>query len=152
RDNYKVRSVTLAPKPPAGGAGGLAPGGVATIGQAPAGTIEIPKDCTAVIVAGPKNGYPAPVVTALKTFVEGGGRVLFLIDTPISIGRDQAQDSPELVAQLTTWGVTPQKNLVLDLSGRGSILGLGPEIALVGSYESHLIVRDLKNVGTAFPL
>jgi ABC-type uncharacterized transport system involved in gliding motility auxiliary subunit len=145
RDNFKVRTVPLTPK--------LAAGAPATIGQAAQGTIEIPKDCSAVIAAGPKMPYPAAVVNAIKTFVDAGGKIMFLLDSPVKIGRDEpSADSPELLAMLAEWGVTVNKDLVLDLSGRGSFLGLGPEVVLVGSYESHVIVRELKGVATAYPL
>jgi ABC-type uncharacterized transport system involved in gliding motility auxiliary subunit len=145
RDNFKIRTVPLTPK--------VAPGGAATIGQAAQGSIEIPKDCSAVIVAGPKMPYPAAVVNAFKTFVDAGGHVMFLLDSPVKLGREEpAADSPELMAMFGEWGVTLNKDLVLDLSGRGSFLGLGPEVVLVGSYDSHVIVRELKGVATAYPL
>lgn len=146
RDNYKVRTVPLTPK--------AAPGApAATIGQAAQGTVEIPKDCSAVIVAGPKMAYPAAVANAFKTFIDGGGHVLFLLDSPLKIGRDEAPaDSPDLMAVFGEWGVTLNKDLVLDISGRGSFLGLGPEVALATNYESHIIVRDMKNVATAYPV
>ena len=44
------------------------------------------------------------------------------------------------------------KDLALDTSGIGQIFGLGPEVPLVTSYDSQPIVRDLKEVATAFPL
>src|SRR5262249_463932 len=43
-------------------------------------------------------------------------------------------------------------DLALDTSGIGQVFGLGPEVPLVASYESHAIVRDLKDVATAYPL
>ena len=48
--------------------------------------------------------------------------------------------------------MTINKDLALDTSGIGQIFGLGPEVPLVTSYESQPIVRDLKDVATAFPL
>jgi ABC-type uncharacterized transport system involved in gliding motility auxiliary subunit len=148
RDNYKTRSISLAPQ--------TAPGAEkagAAIGQAAAGAIAVPKDCTVLVVAGPKLAYPAPVVDALKSYVENGGHALFLLDTPLNLGRERAtEDSPELLAVLAGWGVTLNKDLALDLSGTGALFGLGPEVALLGTYESHAIVRDLKGAATAFPM
>ena len=40
----------------------------------------------------------------------------------------------------------------LDTSGIGQIFGLSEVIPLVTSYESHAIVRDLKEVATCFPI
>ena len=53
---------------------------------------------------------------------------------------------------LASWGVTPNKDLALDTSGIGQIFGLGPEVPLVSSYDSHPIVDQMKDVATAFPL
>ena len=48
--------------------------------------------------------------------------------------------------------MTLNKDLALDTSGVGQCSGLGPEVPLVTSYESHPIVRDMKEIATAFPL
>jgi ABC-type uncharacterized transport system involved in gliding motility auxiliary subunit len=48
--------------------------------------------------------------------------------------------------------VTPQANLALDTSGIGQIFGMGPEVPLISSYDTHPIVREMKDVATAFPL
>ena len=53
---------------------------------------------------------------------------------------------------LEGWGVTPEKDLVLDTSGVGQLFGLGPEFPLVTAYESHAIVRDMKDTPTGFPI
>jgi ABC-type uncharacterized transport system involved in gliding motility auxiliary subunit len=44
------------------------------------------------------------------------------------------------------------KDLVLDTSGVGQLFGLGPEFPLVTGYESHAIVREMKDTPTGFPL
>src|SRR5204863_1215586 len=41
---------------------------------------EIPADCTVVVVAGPTGDYQQPQVDALRRYVEGGGRALFMLD------------------------------------------------------------------------
>src|SRR6185437_1659241 len=81
-----------------------------------------------------------------------GGRALFLIDPPLKLGREDYSGSPALSAVIQTWGVTLNKDLALDTSGIGQIFGLGPEVPLVTTYESQPIVKDLKEVATAFPL
>lgn len=53
---------------------------------------------------------------------------------------------------LAGWGVTPVNDLALDTSGIGQIFGLGPEVPLVSSYDSHPIVDQMKDVASAFPL
>jgi len=40
----------------------------------------------------------------------------------------------------------------IDTSGIGQVFGLGPEVPLVASYESHPIVNQMKDAATAFPI
>jgi ABC-type uncharacterized transport system involved in gliding motility auxiliary subunit len=147
RDNYMTR--TLTPK-------GTAPeeGKSLSVGQAPASAaFEVPKDCTVLVVGGPQTDYPAPVVTAIKTYVEGGGRALIMLDEPLKIGRgESASENPELVKQLDSWGVVMNKDLALDLSGLGQLFGLGPEMPLIAQYPQHVITQPLTRLPTVFPL
>jgi ABC-type uncharacterized transport system involved in gliding motility auxiliary subunit len=147
RDNYKIRTESLRPA----AAGENKP---LAIGQAPAtASIEVPKSCTVLVIAGPKSDYPVPVVNALKTFVEAGGRALVLLDTPLRLGESDApSENQDLVELLADWGVTADKDLVLDLSGIGQVLRLGPEVPFIVGYESHSITQPLAGVPTAFPL
>src|ERR1700675_1049357 len=68
------------------------------------------------------------------------------------MGKEEMQDNPGLDKMLESWGVTMDKDLALDTSGVGQIFGLSEVVPLVTSYESHPIVRDLKETATAFPL
>ena len=56
----------------------------------------MPKDCTVLLVGGPRFDYVPPIVTAIKTYVEGGGRVLFMLDAPVTAGK-------EPVARMRLW-------------------------------------------------
>jgi ABC-type uncharacterized transport system involved in gliding motility auxiliary subunit len=147
RDNYKTRALT--PK-------GAAPeaGKSVSIGQVPAGAgVEIPKDCTVLVAAGPKTDYSPAMVAALKANIEGGGRALFMFDNTLRIGRSEPPaENAELLKLLADWGVTVNKDLVLDLSGMGSIFGLGPEVPLILQYDSHAITQPLTRMPTAYPL
>ena len=147
RDNYKSKSITLKP------AAAEAPKQVA-IGQTPTpGAVEVPKDCLALVIGGPQTDYPKPVVEAIQKYVEGGGHAMFMLDNTLRLGREQAaSENPELIGMLAGWGVTVNKDLVLDLSGIGGMFGAGPEIPVVIQYESHAIVRPLQRVPTAFPV
>ena len=55
-------------------------------------------------------------------------------------------------ACLSSWGVTLEKDLILDLNPLGQIAGLGPQVALVTSYGSQPIVDQLRGTATGFPL
>jgi len=128
KNNYKTRDVSLLEKP------------------------EVPGDCTILVVAGPRYDYPEPQVAAIKKYVENGGRALFLLDPPLKMGKEEVSENQALTKMLADWGVTLEKNLVLDTSGIGQLFGLGPEVPLVANYEYHTIVREMKGTATAFPI
>ena len=128
KSNYKVRAISLLEKP------------------------EIPKDCSVVVVGGPRKDYPETLASTLKIYVETGGRALFLTDPPLQGLRDDISANPELWKVLNTWGVKSSDDVVLDTSGAGRMFRMGPEIPLVASYEAHPIVRDLKETACAMPL
>ena len=112
---------------------------------------EVPADCTVLVVGGPKSDYQQVEVDAIKKYVEDGGRAMFLLDPPLKIGRPTAENEA-LDNVLQSWGVTVDKNLLLDLSPVGQLLGMGPTVALVSTYDPHPIVNDLKGTATGFPL
>ena len=128
RDNYTAQSITLLDK------------------------TDVPKDCNVAVVAGPQADYTANEVTALKNYVQGGGRTFFLLDPPLDFGREHISENAPLVGLLAGWGVTEDKDLVLEQNPMGQLFGYGPEIPLVNSYESHPIVSEMKDRFTGFPI
>jgi ABC-type uncharacterized transport system involved in gliding motility auxiliary subunit len=128
KDDYETKAVDLLQKP------------------------EVPSDCTTLVVAGPTRNYVQPAVDALKKYVEGGGRAFFMLDPPLKMGRSDIADNDALTSLLQSWGVTVDKDLILDLSPVGQIFGLGPQVALVSSYSSQPIVSEIKRTATGFPL
>src|SRR5579872_144001 len=144
-NNYKTRTISLL-----AGAAQAQPAGKTTlnVGSAPetGAKPEVPKDCTVLVVGGPRFAYTQPEVDAIKTYVENGGKALIMLDPPIKLGKDDTQENVPLDAVLESWGVTVDKDLALDTSGIGRVFGLGPEVALVGSYESHAIVTPMKDI------
>ncbi len=106
-----------------------------------------------MVAGGPQTDYPPAVVNALKSYVEGGGRAMFMLDLTLKLGRGTpAAENPDLMKVLADWGVTVNKDLSLDLSGIGQLFGLGPEVPLIAEYQSHAITQPLGHVPTAFPL
>ncbi len=112
---------------------------------------EVPADCTVAVVAGPKNDYQQPQVDAIKKYVEQGGRAMFLLDPPLKIGKPTA-DNDALMNVLQGWGVSVDKDLLLDENPVGQLMGVGPQVALVTNYDSHPIVNEMKGTATGFPL
>lgn len=128
KDEYESKSIDLLQKP------------------------EVPADCTVLVVGGPTKDYLEPEINAIKTYVENGGRALFMLDPPFKLGRSEITDNDGLTNLLQSWGVTVSKNLILEFNPIGQLLGVGPQVALVQRYESHPIVTDLKGTATGFPL
>jgi gliding motility-associatede transport system auxiliary component len=113
---------------------------------------EVPADCTVIVVGGPTRDYQQPQVDAIKKYVENGGRAFVMLDAPLKIGRAEVADNDTLSTVLQSWGVTPQKDLVLDLNPIGQLIGVGPQVALVRTYGSQPIVNEMKGTATGFPL
>jgi ABC-type uncharacterized transport system involved in gliding motility auxiliary subunit len=128
RNNYKTREISLLEKP------------------------EAPKDCTILIVAGPRFDYVEPVVNAIRSYVEGGGHLLLMLTPPGKITGSEVAENAALAKVVDEWGVTLGKEIVIDSSGIGQIFGFNEYVPLVANYESHAIVREMKEVATAFPL
>ena len=128
KDNYETKSVDLLTK------------------------AEVPSDCTTLVVAGPTKNYQQPEVDAIKKYVEDGGRALFMLDPPLKLGHEEIADNDALTNLLQSWGVTVNKDLILDLNPLGQIAGLGPQVALVSNYASQPIVDQMAGTTTGFPL
>src|SRR5579872_1056274 len=128
KDNYESKSISLLQQP------------------------AVPSDCTTLVVAGPTRNYEEPEVDAIKKYVEDGGRALLMLDAPLKAGRSEIADNDALASLLQSWGVTLDKDVILDLNPIGQLVGLGPQVALVTNYDSQPIVSDMKGTATGFPL
>jgi len=128
KNNYKTQGISLLDKP------------------------EVPKNCTILFIAGPRFDYVPPAVAAVKGYLDNGGHLLMFLDPPVKFGKEEVGDNEGLVKLASDYGITPEKNLVLDTSGVGQIFGFSEAVPLVSTYESHAIVREMKGTATAFPL
>src|SRR5277367_6216877 len=81
----------------------------------------VPADCTTVVIGGPTHDYQQPEIDAIKTYVEGGGRALFMLDPPIQFGSSEIAANDGLTSVLESWGVTLDKNMILDLNPVGQL-------------------------------
>ena len=112
----------------------------------------VPADCTTVVIAGPTHDYQQPEIDAIKNYVEGGGRALFMLDPPIQFGSSEIAANDALTSVLESWGVTLDKNMILDLNPVGQLAGLGPQVVLVTTYASQPIVSDMRGSAVGIPL
>jgi gliding motility-associatede transport system auxiliary component len=113
---------------------------------------EVSSDCTTLVVAGPTRNYEQPEVDAIKKYVEDGGRAFLMLDPPLKLGHSGIADNDALTSLLQSWGVTLDKDLILDLNPIGQLAGVGPQVALVTTYSSQPIVNEMKGTATGFPL
>ena len=88
-------------------------------------------ECTVLVIAGPTGDYIQPEVDTIKKYVEDGGRAMFLLDPPLRLGRNEISDNGALVTLLATWGVTPEKDLLLDENPVSQLVGLDATVPLV---------------------
>jgi len=112
----------------------------------------VPADCTAIVIDGPTRNYEQPEVDAIRAYVENGGRAFFMLDPPLNVGPSAIGENDALLSLLASWGVTVDKDLILDLNPIGQLYGFGGQVALVNSYGTQPIVADMKTTFTGFPL
>lgn len=119
-ENYLTKSVVLAQK------------------------LEIPSDCSVLVVAGPKYDFLDQEVEAIKKYLTGGGHALLMLDP--------TADTPNLVKMLGEWNVKVRNDLVIDENPIAQVFGTRPEMPLIIKYGSSPIVQPLTRVATLFPL
>lgn len=111
---------------------------------------DVPKSCNVVVVAGPKHDYLQPEIDAIKTYVTNGGKAVFNFDPVLNVPDQKMGDTPALAKLVSDWGVTPNTDVVLDLSSASRLFGqLSP---VSGSYTQQAIVRVMGDNATVFPL
>jgi len=103
---------------------------------------KLPDDASVIVSAGPKVDFFPNEVELLKKYLEGGGKFLLLADPQTEF------KAPDFLA---TYGVSLSGKLVIDASGIGQFLNLGPAVPLVADYGDHPITKELGNVMSFFP-
>jgi ABC-type uncharacterized transport system involved in gliding motility auxiliary subunit len=105
--------------------------------------MEIPSDCSMVIVAGPKTDYLPLEVDTIRKYVSAGGRAMFMLDPAV--------DLPELSKLLAGWNVTVRNDLVIDENPLAQIFGTEPTMPLILKYSSSPIVQPITREASLFP-
>jgi ABC-type uncharacterized transport system involved in gliding motility auxiliary subunit len=113
---------------------------------------EVPKECNVIFIGGPRLDYVPAAVDAIRKYIEGGGRGLFALDPPLQFKGQEIAENAALAGALANWGVTLDKDLVIDPNPVNRLFGFTAAVVLVNEYESQQIVRDLKGAASAFPL
>ncbi len=103
---------------------------------------KIPEDTSVIVVAGPTAELFPNEIEMLNDYLKGGGSELIMLDPKGATMKD-------LMAQ---WGIDVGNNIVVDPSGIGRLLGMGPAAPVaVGNYGTHPITEHMR-VMTFFPL
>lgn len=102
---------------------------------------SIPGDCAALLVCGPKSDLFDKEQNMINSYLNRGGKVLFLVDPEAGSSYSQF---------LSTWGYKLGNDIVIDASGIGQLFGAGPTIPVVSQYEKHMISEDF-GVMTFYP-
>ncbi len=108
-----------------------------------ANTGGVPPDANVLIIAGPQQSLFDKEVAAVKDYLEADGSVFIMIDPQIKSG---------LEALMSQWGVIPEDTLVIDTSGGGQLVGLGPAAPLVTDYGDHPITEAFGDGRSFFPV
>ncbi|MGH2413087.1 MAG: GldG family protein [Microcystaceae cyanobacterium] len=103
----------------------------------------IPKDANVIIVASPKRKLFAGEIKALKDYLDRGGSLLLMLDPDTNPGLDQI---------LKEWGIQLDNRIIIDASGAGNSLHLGPATPLITNYGKHPITKDFANGISVYPL
>lgn len=108
----------------------------------------VPDDAAAVIVAGPKTDLLQPEADAINAYLAKGGKVLLMLDPPETA---DASPLPALEALAGAWGMNVGRNIVVDASGIGRLIGTDASVPVAATYPSHPITERF-GVLTAYPL
>jgi ABC-type uncharacterized transport system involved in gliding motility auxiliary subunit len=105
---------------------------------------QVPAECSVTILAGPKNALFPAEADMLTKYLDGGGKAMLLVDP---------DTDPGLGPLFASWNIDVGKNTVIDVSGVGRLIGLGPAVPLVTQYGSHPVTKNFdRRTMTFFPL
>jgi ABC-type uncharacterized transport system involved in gliding motility auxiliary subunit len=96
----------------------------------------VPDDCRVVVLAGPTTDIQSSEREALETYLDGGGRLLALLESRAQI--------PEVAALLARYGVTPNDDFIIDTGRNGQAFGLGVQVPMVDAYNAHPVTDGFR--------
>ena len=103
---------------------------------------EVPADCAALIIPGPKAPLMGHEVNAISKYLDKNGKLFLMLDPSVNSAKDPNQG---LVDLMNKWGVTIGNNLVLDRIRPAFFLfgGSQPEAPTLSDFEFHQITQDV---------
>ncbi len=109
---------------------------------------QIPDDADVLVIPGPKRPFLDSEVKRLRAYLQQGKGMLIMLDP----GAKPDQKNMGLDPILKEWGVELDGRIVVDASGSGQMLGLGPAIPLATKYGDHPITKDFAQGPSFYPL
>lgn len=101
----------------------------------------VPADARVIIAVAGKTALSQGEADSLSKWAERGGRVLIGLEPKRTSG---------LEGIATQWHITPRNDLVVDINPVNRMLGMGPAMPLVQTYEPHPITANFRQP-IAFP-
>jgi ABC-type uncharacterized transport system involved in gliding motility auxiliary subunit len=102
----------------------------------------IPDSCTVLAIVNPLSNMLPVEFDTIKSYLDRGNKAIILLDP-------EHQD--DLAAFLAGYKVTVGRDLVVDASGMGQIVGTGPGMPLVGEYDQSIAITKGFGVMTFYP-
>ncbi len=103
----------------------------------------VPADCSALVIAGPKQTYYPQESAMVGKFLDAGGDALIQVDP---------STDPKLDDLFQSWNVAVGNDVVVDASGMGQLFGGGPIIPVVQDFGSSPITKGFQGSVAFFPL
>jgi ABC-type uncharacterized transport system involved in gliding motility auxiliary subunit len=108
----------------------------------------VPDQATALVVAGPTSDLLPPELAAIQAYLAKGGKLLLLMDPPAT---NAAAPMPAFEGLAKEWGVQLGRDVIVDASGLGQLIGSSYDTPVSVSYPQHPITERFDTL-TAFPL
>lgn len=96
---------------------------------------RIPEDADALVIAGPKRDFLPRELAAIQDFLKAGKGVVVLLSP---------RTNPGLETLWREWGLVLDDRLVVDDSGMGAPLNLGPTTPVITTYGTHPITEGFE--------
>lgn len=103
------------------------------------GETAVPEGTDLIVIAGPTSNFVEPELEVLRSYLEGGGRLLVLLDPNMSPAGGLIETGLELL--LADYGVEVGEDIVVDPAN--PLPFFGAETIFVNVYGSHIITRPL---------
>ncbi len=104
---------------------------------------NIPENTNLIIIPGPQKQLFPGEIEALKKYLDAGNSLMLMLDPDTNSG---------LEPLLNDWGITLDNRLLIDASGIGNAIGLGPATIIITEYGDHPITKDFANNISVYPI